>query len=228
MSQKGEIILYQDSGGESQIEVKLDGETVWLSQAQMAKLFQTNRTVITKHINNIYKDGELEEAVTTRKSRKVRQEGNRQVSREIEFYNLDMIISVGYRVNSYRGVQFRRWATEIIANQLKQKIWQSAEELFTKVLQSNSPNNRQTAGYVYLIKSSTGHYKIGRTGNLNNRLRTFSVKLPFEVEFVHVISAGDMMATERQLHQYFASKRVNGEWFSLTDDDVTIIRAWEH
>ena len=113
---KGEIILYQTENGQTKIEVVLDNETVWLNQYQMEELFQTDRTSILRHIKNIYKTGELEEKSTCAKIAQVREEGKRNVRREILYYNLDLIISVGYRVNSHRGTQFRIWAT----NQLKE------------------------------------------------------------------------------------------------------------
>ncbi len=109
---KGEIILYQTENGQTKIEVILDNETVWLNQYQMEELFQTDRTSILRHIKNIYKTGELEEKSTCAKIAQVREEGNRNVRREILYYNLDVIISVGYRVNSHRGTQFRIWATQ--------------------------------------------------------------------------------------------------------------------
>ncbi|GAA2182268.1 virulence RhuM family protein [Brooklawnia cerclae] len=104
----GEVILYQRDDGAPAIEVRLDAETVWLSQ-QIAELFQTSRTNIVEHI---YEEGELEEAAICWRSRQVRTEGSRRVSREIPFYNLDLIISVGYRVKSKIATQFRIWATE--------------------------------------------------------------------------------------------------------------------
>ena len=109
---KGEIILYQTEKGQTKIEVILDNETVWLNQYQMEELFQTDRTSILRHIKNIYKTGELEEKSTCAKIAQVREEGSRSVRREILYYNLDVIISVGYRVNSHRGTQFRIWATQ--------------------------------------------------------------------------------------------------------------------
>lgn len=109
---KGEIILYQTENGDTKIEVILDNDTVWLNQYQMEELFQTDRTSILRHIKNIYKTGELVEKSTCAKIAQVREEGNRKVRREILYYNLDVIISVGYRVNSHRGTQFRIWATQ--------------------------------------------------------------------------------------------------------------------
>ena len=109
---KGEIILYKTENGQTKIEVILDNETVWLNQYQMEELFQTDRTSILRHIKNVYKTGELEEESTCAKIAQVREEGKRNVRREILYYNLDVIISVGYRVNSHRGTQFRIWATK--------------------------------------------------------------------------------------------------------------------
>ena len=114
MEDKGQILLYQTPDGESRIEVRLEGETVWLNQEQMAELFQRNKSTISRHINNAFEEGELTPEATVAFFATVQTEGNRQVERDIAFYNLDMIISVGYRVHSYRGVQFRMWATRVL------------------------------------------------------------------------------------------------------------------
>lgn len=108
----GTIIIYQTEDGSTGIDVRFVDETVWLSQQQMAELFQSSRTNVVEHIKNIYEESELEENSTCRKFRQVRQEGNREVSREIPYYNLDMIISLGYRIRSKVATHFRRWATE--------------------------------------------------------------------------------------------------------------------
>jgi len=112
LNNHGEILIYQSEDGLTNIEVKMQDETVWLSQQQMADLFQTSRTNIVEHIKHIYAEDELDEASTCRKFRQVRKEGNREVSRELPYYNLDMIISLGYRVKSKIATNFRRWATE--------------------------------------------------------------------------------------------------------------------
>ena len=106
------IIIYQSDDGKTKIDVKLENETVWLSQQQMVLLFKTSRTNIVEHINNIYLEGELDKNSTCQNFRQVRKEGNREVSREIPFYNLDMIISLGYRIKSKIATNFRKWATE--------------------------------------------------------------------------------------------------------------------
>ena len=113
-----EIVIYQSEDGRTQLDVKLEGETVWLTQAQMSELFQIDRTVINRHIRNIYKSGELEEKATCAKNAQVRVEGSRAVSRTIPYYNLDIIISVGYRVNSIRGTRFRQWANSVLKQYL--------------------------------------------------------------------------------------------------------------
>lgn len=112
MENHGEILIFQSDDGLTNIEVKFENETVWLSQQQMADLFHTSRTNVVEHIKHIYNEGELEENSTCRKFRQVRTEGNREVSREIPFYNLDMIISLGYRVKSSIATRFRQWASE--------------------------------------------------------------------------------------------------------------------
>ena len=109
---QGDIIIYQTEDGDTKIDVRFVDETVWLTQQQMAELFQSSRTNIVEHIQHIYEEGELDEASTCRKFRQVRTEGSRQVTREIPYYNLDMIISLGYRVKSMIATNFRRWATE--------------------------------------------------------------------------------------------------------------------
>ena len=112
------IIIYQTADGQTQLDVRLENETVWLTQAQMAELFQTDRTSIVRHINNIYKSEELDPKSTCAKIAQVQTEGKRQVTRLILYFDLDMIISVGYRVNSKRGVQFRQWANRVLKQYL--------------------------------------------------------------------------------------------------------------
>ena len=108
---KSNIIIYQSEDGQTHIEVRMDEDTVWLTQQQMSDLYQTSRTNVVEHIKHIYEDGELVEEATCRKIRQVRQEGTRMVEREIPHYNLDIIISLGYRINSIQATHFRQWAT---------------------------------------------------------------------------------------------------------------------
>ena len=107
----GEIIIYQSESGDTKIDVRFEDETVWLTQAQMEELFGSSHANVVEHIKNIYDEGELDEQSTCRKFRQVRQEGNRSVTRDVLYYNLDMIISLGYRIKSSIATQFRRWAT---------------------------------------------------------------------------------------------------------------------
>lgn len=112
------IEIYRSQDGSVQLNVKLENDTVWLTQSQMAELFGVDRTSIVRHIRNIYKSEELEEFSTCAKNAQVRKEGQRQIVREIPYYNLDMIISVGYRVNSKNATSFRRWATTVLKQYL--------------------------------------------------------------------------------------------------------------
>jgi len=116
--EENKIIIYQTEDGQTQIDVRLENDTVWLTQAQMAELFETDRTSIVRHINNIYKVEELDRESTCAKIAQVQIEGKRTVKRDIPFFNLDMIISVGYRVNSKRGVKFRQWANRVLKDYL--------------------------------------------------------------------------------------------------------------
>lgn len=115
---KDEIILYRPNEIAEHIEVKIDDETVWLSQQQMATLFNQSKQNISLHINNCFKEGELEKKLTVKESLTVQKEGKRSVNRKIEYFNLDVIISVGYRVKSKQGTQFRIWANKILKDYL--------------------------------------------------------------------------------------------------------------
>lgn len=115
---KGEIVIYDSREGRTQIEVKLEGESLWLSQKVMADLFEKDTDTIGLHVKNIYAEEELKEEATTELFSVVQQEGNRKVKRDIKFYNLDIILSVGYRVNSKRGTAFRIWANQVLKNYL--------------------------------------------------------------------------------------------------------------
>ena len=116
---KGDIVIYKTKDGLTKINVKFEDETVWLTQAQLVELYQTSKSNISEHIKHIFEEGELSQESTVRNFRTVQIEGNREVSREQVYYNLDMIISLGYRVKSIVATQFRRWATELIKEYLK-------------------------------------------------------------------------------------------------------------
>ena len=164
---KSEIKIYKTDEGKTSIEVKLEKETVWLSQKQMAELFEKDSDTIGLHLKNIYKSGELDEISTTEKYSVVRQEGNRKVKRQIKFYNLDAIISVGYRVNSKRGIQFRKWASQILKDYLikgyainQQRLEKQAEQLkelketikiLGDALESKELSNDESKGLLKII-----------------------------------------------------------------------------
>ena len=113
-----QIVIYQTEDGQTQIDVRLENETVWLTQAQMAELFQTTKQNVSLHLGNLYKEGELEKEGTVKEYLTVQQEGKRKVTRKVKYYDLDVIISVGYRVHSKRGTAFRIWARQIIKDYL--------------------------------------------------------------------------------------------------------------
>ena len=136
MSENGiekSIIIYQPVEGQAGIDVRVESETVWLSQLQMAALFETSRTNIVEHLGHIYAEGELEKEATCRDFRQVRQEGKRRVNRLVPHYNLDAIISVGYRVNSITTTQFRIWAAKLLRKCLVQKCSVNQNRLESEV-----------------------------------------------------------------------------------------------
>ena len=129
MSPEGEILLYQTEDGRTRVECRFDHETLWLSQALMAELFQTSPQNITLHIKALYEEGEADEAATCKEYLQVRKEGDREVRRTVKHYNLDVILAVGYRVRSPRGTQFRRWATERLREYLVKGFTMDDERL---------------------------------------------------------------------------------------------------
>lgn len=116
MEQKSELVLFKTQDGNVKLDVQIENDTVWLTQAQMTELFQTTKQNISLHLNNVFKEGELDKLSTVKEYLTVQQEGKREVSRKTNYYNLDVIISVGYRVRSKRGVEFRKWANEVLKN----------------------------------------------------------------------------------------------------------------
>jgi hypothetical protein len=171
MKEKEEIIIYETPDGKTIIEVSLEHDTVWLDQYQLANLFQTDRTSINRHIKNIYSSGELISAETKIQKAQQQQEGTRRISRQITSYNLDMIISVGYRVNSQRGVHFRKWATSVLKDYLikgyahnekllREKQTQldalkQAVSLITKVTSSQDLSGDQAVGLLRVLSDYT-------------------------------------------------------------------------
>jgi prophage maintenance system killer protein len=164
---KGEIVIYKGQDGHASLEVKLQDETVWLTQKQMSLLFQKVVPTINEHIKNVYDEGELVKRATIRKFRIVQMEGNRQVDRIIDHYNLDVIISVGYRVKSKRGTQFRIWANRILKeyiiqgyalneNRLQEQVHkfkdlQRSIKLIGKVSQRKPLSSTEAEGLIQLV-----------------------------------------------------------------------------
>ena len=128
-----DIIIYQTEDGEVQIDVQMQDENIWLTQDAIVKLFESSKSNISEHISNIYNEGELEKDSTVRKIRTVRKEGNRNVSRELEYYNLDIILSVGYRVKSKIATKFRIWATSILKEHVRKSARNDIESTQQKL-----------------------------------------------------------------------------------------------
>ena len=163
----GEIVLYQPDAS-IKLEVKLEQETVWLTQAQMVQLFNSSKANISEHISNIYQQGELIQEATVRKFRTVRKEGNRTVVRELDYYNLDMIISVGFRVNSRQGIRFRQWANNVLKEYIlrgyaiHQQLVRMEERIDQKLISQHDEikmlqqtQERQQKQLDFFIKTST-------------------------------------------------------------------------
>lgn len=164
MNNSGHILLYQAKNGQIAVEVTLEEDTIWLTQKQMAELFNKDVRTINEHIKTVYSEGELEEGPTIRKFRIVQKEGGRSVTRTIDGYNLDMIISVGYRVNSKEGTRFRIWATQVLRDHLVQgftvnpsrykdrlKEFEQAVALIKRTMQAKLLDTNETAELLTVI-----------------------------------------------------------------------------
>ncbi|MCD4675826.1 MAG: virulence protein RhuM/Fic/DOC family protein [Desulfobacula sp.] len=169
MESNTKVVIYQSKDGSSSIDVNLEDNTVWLNQKQMAELFDRDYKTISKHINNVYREGELDKNSTVAKYATVQDEGNRTVTREIDHYNLDVIISVGYRVKSVQGTQFRIWANKILKEYLVQgfavnerRLSQKAEQLVElkkivalqeKVISAHKLKTGEAEGLIQIISA---------------------------------------------------------------------------
>ena len=168
-SDNSAIVLYKSKGGDVAVDVKLKEETVWLSLNQMAELFQVDKSGISRHIKNIYDTGELKKRGTVAKIATVQKEGSRSINRQIEHYNLDMILSVGYRVNSKEGTQFRIWATNVLKDhllkgytinqkRLQQKQYDELKDAFTLIqstMQKKELESDEAKGLLEVITDYT-------------------------------------------------------------------------
>ncbi len=182
-----EIEIYTTPDGKTELQVRFDVDTVWLSQAQLVDLFQSSKANISEHIKGIFASGELESGATVRNFRTVRMEGKRQVTREIEHYNLDAIISVGYRVNTARGIQFRQWATQrlkdylVLGYAINQKRLDEFGKMVQLIEQSGKVENLQlqeARGLLDILSNYTQSFVLLNqydsnniaTGNLNENI----------------------------------------------------------
>ncbi|HYM93237.1 MAG TPA: RhuM family protein [Chitinophagaceae bacterium] len=201
-----QIEIYQTKDKQTQVEVKFEGDSVWLSQYQLAELFSTDRTSILKHLKNIFKTSELDENQTCAKFAQVQKEGKKTVTREILHYNLDAIISVGYRVNSKRGTQFRQWATQRLKEHLikgytlnekrLQQVVQNMQQLEQAVkLIQQSGNSEQlsaaeTKGLLEIITNYTQSFILLNRFDSNTLTgEKLNENITYEIQFDEAIAA---------------------------------------
>lgn len=193
------IEIFQTEDGQTQIAVKFEQDTVWLNQYQMAELFNTDRTSILKHLKNIFVSGELKENTTCAKIAQVHQEGKRKVKRDVFHYNLDAIISVGYRVNSKRGTQFRQWATQRLReylvkgyaiNQLRLDQLKQTIQLIQQGGQSESLNLNEAKGLLEIISNYTESFILLNQFD-SNKLgpEQLNENITYEISYKNAVSA---------------------------------------
>jgi prophage maintenance system killer protein len=202
----GEIMFYQSPDGQTSVEVRLEKETLWLSLNETAHLFQRDKSVISRHLKNIYQEGELNEQTTVAKNATVQSEGGRQVKRKIELYNLDAILSVGYRVNSKRGTQFRIWANDILKEYLvkgyavNEKLLkeQSAQlddlkhavKLLGNVIKTKKLNSDEATGLLKVITDYT--YALDILDQYDHQvleIRSTTAKESFQITYPEAVKA---------------------------------------
>lgn len=210
MENKAGVIIYQTSDHQTQIEVRFEDDTVWLSQQQMAQLFKQTKQNISLHINNLYKEKELFKKVTVKKSLTVQKEGKRRVTRNVEFYNLDVIISVGYRVRSIRGTQFRQWATQRLREHflkgytLNEKRLQQLSQNITeleqavRLIQQSGENEQlqlsEAKGLLQIISNYTHSFILLNQFDSNNLAEEkLNENITYEIEYSDAINAIDKL-----------------------------------
>jgi len=205
-----DIEIFTTDEGKTEIQVKLDNDTVWLNQYQLEELFKTNRTSITRHISNIYKAGELDKDSTCAIFAQVQNEGNRQITRKLNYYNLDLIIAVGYRVNSIRGTQFRMWANKVLKEYLikgfsinekrliqqneQLKELQASVKLLGKVLTYKPLSNDESLGLLKIISDYAYALDIldqydHQSLQINNTSEKETYQLTYEEAICHILLA---------------------------------------
>ena len=196
-----EIVIYQTRDAQTEIEVQFDGDTVWLSQQQMATLFNQTKQNISLHINNCFREKELDKKATVKESLTVRKEGQRNVKRKIDYYNLDVIISVGYRVKSIRGTQFRQWATQrlkdylvkgVAINQKRLEQLQQTIRLVSKTGNTEDLQIHEAKGLLEIINSYAGSFVLlNRFDSDELPTKPLNEEVTYEIKYAEARTAID-------------------------------------
>lgn len=221
MENKGDIIFYQAESGSIQIEVKFENDTLWLTQSQITELFQSSRANISEHIKHVFDSGELLPDATVRNFRIVRQEGKRMISRELEHYGLDMIISIGYRVNSIRGTQFRIWANQVLKEYLskgyaidKKRFQEQSQQLedlkqtvrlLGNVIESKSLNSDEATGLLKVVADYA--YALDILDRYDHQILEIEATTPKDLFQITYVSA---METIKGLRDKFGGSNLFG------------------
>ena len=193
------IEIYTPSNGHTQIQVQFEKDTVWLNLNQIAELFERDKSVISRHFNNIFKEGELDKASTVAKNATVQQEGNREVSRDVEYYNLDAILSVGYRVNSKQGTQFRIWASQRLKEYLIEGVsinkrrLQELEKIVNIIENTESLDRNElseTKGLLNILKNYTKSFVLlNQYDSSTLELNNLEENIIYEIDYQEALSA---------------------------------------
>ncbi|HEX5153574.1 MAG TPA: RhuM family protein [Parafilimonas sp.] len=224
MDNKGEIIIYQTADKQTQIEVRFEAETVWLSQQQMAQLFRQTKQNISLHINNIYKEKELSKKATVKKTLTVQQEGTRKITRQIDFYNLDVIISAGYRVKSVRGTQFRQWVTQRLKehlirgysiNQQRLAQLQQTIQLIHKTGSTTELNEGEAKGLLDIINNYTQSFiLLNQFDSHKLQEEKLSENITYGIEYHDAVDAVDelrkQLIKKREASALFGNQKDQG------------------
>ena len=212
--------------GEIEIETKVENETVWITQKQMCELFGTAKSTISEHLKNIFQSGELDRKLTVRKFRTVRMEGNKKVSRNIEYYNLDVIISVGYRVNSKKATKFRQWVTKVLKDyvlkgyalnqkRLKQNFeeFQKEIELLQKAIKQNL-NETEAKGFLDIIT------KYAKSWILLNQFDENRLEVPKGKEAEFILDYDEAVNEIRKLKNELINKKRSDRAFREREGQI--------